>query len=381
VFNNKDTVRAVAMGCREELSRVLVVDDGSTDADVAALFQGTDVVVLRHARNLGKGRAILTALSHVREHGGRFMITLDADGQHHPRDIRKFLPVLEASPAAIVIGARRMDAPNVPGSSRFGMRFSDFWLRLETGVTMKDTQSGFRAYPVDYISQLKLVGNAYDFEVEVLAKAAWAGLAVTSVEVDVTYAPRGERVSHFRPWLDNLRLTHRHALLVWRRLLPWPHRRLVPVETVTLMQCLRHPVRVSRMLLLEHSTPAELGLSAAVGTFIGTLPVFSLHTVIILYATTRLRLNRMMAVVTQNICMPPLVPFICVELGYFMRHGRWLSAMTSETWVHQAPQRLWEWLLGSLLVAPALAVVTGYLVFAVAACVRKREPADGKGGT
>jgi glycosyltransferase involved in cell wall biosynthesis len=378
VFNNKDTVRAVALACREELPRVVVVDDGSTDADVAALFKGTDVVVLRHDRNLGKGRALLTALRYVQEHGGHFMITLDADGQHHPRDIRTFLPVLAEQPAAIVLGARRMEAPNVPGSSRFGMRFSDFWLRLETGMAMKDTQSGFRAYPVAFISQLKLAGEAYDFEVEVLAKAAWAGLKVISVEVDVTYAPKGERISHFRPFLDNLRLTHRHAMLLWRRLLPWPHARLVPAEGVTLTEGLRHPVRVLRMLLREYATPAELGMSAAVGTFVGTLPLISLHTVVIIYVTTRLRLNRLMAVVTQNICMPPVVPFLCVELGYFMRHGRWLREMTSETWVHQAPQRLLEWLLGSLVMAPVIALVTGAAVFAAAALVRVRTLSGGK---
>ncbi len=381
VFNNGDTVAAVAMGCREELPHVLVVDDGSTDADVASLFKGTDVVVLRHERNLGKGRALLTALRYIREHGGRFMITLDADGQHHPRDIRKFLPVLAESPAAIVLGARRMDAPNVPGSSRFGMRFSDFWLRLETGMAMKDTQSGFRAYPVDYVSQLKLVCNAYDFETEVLAKAAWAGLAVRSVDIDVTYAPKGERISHFRPLLDNLRLTHRHAMLVWRRLLPWPHRRLVPGEDPVLNHWLRHPIRALKVLLREHASPVELGMSAAVGVFVGALPVFSLHTVIIIFVTTRLRLNRMMAVATQNLCMPPLVPFLCVELGYFMRYGRWLKDMTRETWVHQAPQRLWEWFLGSLIIAPVVAVVTGCLVFAAAALVRDRVVRGGKEGT
>ena len=371
VFNNKDTVKAVAVACRQELDHVVVVDDGSTDTDVAALFGGTDIVVLRHDNNRGKGCAILTALAYIQTQGGEFMITLDADGQHHPRDIGKFLPVLAEHPAAIVIGARRMDAPNVPASSRFGMRFSDFWLRLETGVAMKDTQSGFRAYPVSYISQLDLVGNSYDFEVEVLAKASWAGLAIKSVDIDVTYVPKEERISHFRPFLDNLRLTHRHVLLVGRRLLPWPHRRLVQRETKELRTFLRHPIRLLRMLLLEHATPAELGMAAAVGTFLATLPLVSLHTVVIVYVATRLSLNRVMAVAIQNLCVPPFVPFVCVELGYFMRNGHWLKEMTSETWVHQAPLRLWEWVLGSLVAAPVLAIVTGLLVFGIADAVRR----------
>jgi glycosyltransferase involved in cell wall biosynthesis len=160
VFNNKDTVRAVAMACRDELPNVVVVDDGSTDTDVLSLLKDTGVVVLKHDRNKGKGRAILTALQYVREHGARYVITIDADGQHHPRDIRNFLPLLADQSETLIIGARRLDAPNRPRSSRFGMRFSDFWLSVETGIAMKDTQSGFRAYPVANIWQINLDGDA-----------------------------------------------------------------------------------------------------------------------------------------------------------------------------------------------------------------------------
>lgn len=363
VFNNHATVRAVALAAREELPHVVVVDDGSTDADVAALFQGTDIVVLRHAVNRGKGRAIQTGLYHVREQAGRFMITLDADGQHLPRDIPKFLPILEAEPAAIVIGARRMNAPNVPAASRFGMRFSDFWLRLETGLPMRDTQSGFRAYPVELVSQLTCVSSHYDFEIEILARAAWAGLQVKSVDVGVVYAEPGRRISHFRPFLDNLRLTHRHVMLVLRRLLPWGHKQLVAPEQESIWTWFWHPLRLFKMLITEHAAPAELGMAAALGVLLGALPLFGFHTVLIIYVASRLRLNRLMGVVTQNICMPPVVPFICIELGYYLRHGEWLRAMTLEAWCYQAPQRLWEWFLGSLLIGPLLAVIAGVLVF------------------
>ena len=378
VFNNGDTVRAVAVACRRELSHVVVVDDGSTDVDVGALLQESGVTVLRHKQNLGKGWAILTALRYVREHGGETLITLDADGQHHPSDLRVFLPVIAEYPEAIVIGARRMEGPHVPFSSRFGRRFSDFWLRLETGLSMNDTQSGFRAYPVAYLAQLEFWGGRYDFEVEVLAKGAWAGLPVKSVEVDVTYAEHGRRISHFKPFLDTVRISYMHALLLARRLVPWPHRQLVKDEDGGTGAWWRHPIRFFRMLLLEHATPAELGMAAAVGTFLATLPLISLHTVAILYVATRLRLNRVMAVAIQNLCMPPVVPFLCVELGYFMRHGRWLREMTKETWVYQAPQRVWEWLLGSLVAAPLIALVTGLLVFGLAGVLRRKTRDGGR---
>lgn len=373
VYNNAATVKAVALASRAELPHVIVVDDGSTDTDVAGLFAGTDIVVLKHERNRGKGQALMTALKAVQEAGGRFMITLDADGQHHPVDIRKFLPVLEAEPDAVVIGARRMEGPNIPASSRFGRRFSDFWLRLETGIAMNDTQSGFRAYPVAHLARLAFVSARYDFEAEVLARAAWAGLPVRSVEVEVTYPEREKRISHFRPFVDNLRLSYRHMLLVMRRLLPLPHRQLVERTPDEAEQFWRHPARFFRTLLVEHATPGELAMAAGVGVFLATLPLLALHTVVILYVATRLKLNRVMAVAIQNLCMPPVVPFLCVELGYFMRHGRWLTDMTWEDWGPQALQRIWEWLLGSLVVGPVLAVVTGFVVLGIVTWLRRRQ--------
>ena len=81
------------------MQHVLVVDDGSTDSDVTALLAGLDVVVLKHAENRGKGQAILTASRYVEEQGGRYMITIDADGQHYPRDIERFLPAAVGGPA------------------------------------------------------------------------------------------------------------------------------------------------------------------------------------------------------------------------------------------------------------------------------------------
>ena len=227
VFNNGETVRKVVSECRAILPRVLVVDDGSTDADLRSLLSDLDVVVLKHDRNLGKGQAILTASRYVEEQGGEYMITIDADGQHLPVDINKFLPLLQDEKPGIIIGCRDFNTDNVPASSRFGRSFANFWLRVETGVVVGDCQSGFRAYPVQYINRLGFKGAHYDFEAEVLAKAAWAGLELKTVDIGVIYPKPEERVSSFRPFLDNLRLTGIHSMLVGRRMLPIPHKKLV----------------------------------------------------------------------------------------------------------------------------------------------------------
>jgi len=219
VFNNGATVKGIASECRLYLNNVLVVDDGSTDADISGMFAGTDISVIRHEKNRGKGEAIMTAAKYIAEKGGLFMITIDADGQHYPKDLDKFIPLLSDDDSYIVIGCRNFNAENIPESSRFGRKFANFWLRVETGVSIGDCQSGFRAYPVKHLLKLKLHGSHYDLESEVLARAVWAGLELKTVEVDVWYPEPLKRISAFRPVIDNIRISLMHARLVGKRAL------------------------------------------------------------------------------------------------------------------------------------------------------------------
>lgn len=373
VFNNKDTVKDIVMGCRSRLQQVVVVDDGSTDVDVSTLFSGSDIVVLRHEKNRGKGQAILTALRFIESRGGRFMIILDADGQHYPKDIEKFVPFLQDDETSIVIGCRKFDGKNIPGSSRFGRRFANFWLRIEAGVSIDDCQSGFRAYPVRYLSQMKLKGSYYDFEAEVLVRAVWAGLRLKKVDIDVWYPEPQLRVPSFKPFVDNFRISWMHTRLAGRRLLPFPHRKLVPTSKKHVdLSMLRHPVRLLKVLLKENATPGGLAISAAVGTFLAVLPLISIHTLVIVYVATRLHLNKVMAVNIQHLCMPPFVPLACIELGYYMLNGHWLTEVSLNTVFGQLTDRLFEWLLGSLIIAPAAAVMVGGSVFLAAQAFQKR---------
>lgn len=227
VHNDAGTVHQVVSECRRLLDRVVVVDDGSSDVDLRALLADLDVTVISHDRNRGKGQAIRTGIEYVRSQGGRIALTIDADGQHFPRDLESFLPHLRSAEPALVVGARRFEGTRAPRSSRFGRRFGNFWLWVETGVWLDDCQSGFRAYPVEQISRIHCIGSRFDFEAEILARAFWAGLPLRSVPIAVHYPEPHLRVSRFRPFVDNLRLTRIHTRLVMRRLLPVPHRRVV----------------------------------------------------------------------------------------------------------------------------------------------------------
>ncbi len=369
-YNNKDTILEVALECLHYLPHVLVVDDGSTDCDPSALLKDTGVMVIKHDRNRGKGIAILTALDYVADRNGAFIITLDGDGQHFPADIKKFLPLLREDDTSIVVGSRDFSRPVIPRGTRFGRVFSNFWLRLETGVVLPDSQSGYRSYPVKYLSQLPLKGRHYDFEVEVLAKASWAGLQLKSVDIGVWYPddPK-KRVSSFKPFLDNLRISLTHMRLIAQKLVFWPQRKLI--KNRKKIQFIMNPRKFITALMKEHNTPEGLAASAAMGVFFGALPLISLHMVVVAFVASRLNLNRVMALGIQNLCMPPFVPLACIQLGYFMRYGKLLTEVSKNTVVYQAMDRLYEWFIGSLILAPLLAVIAALLVFWLAKLNRR----------
>lgn len=204
-FNHGRTLGDVLERTLAVIPHVLVVDDGSTDESSRALASfGERVRSLRHPSNLGKGRALRDGLGLLAEEGFTHAIALDSDGQHFPEDIPRFLEASSLAPEALVVGERDMRA--APWRSRFGLFFSNACLRVFAGARLRDSQCGFRSYPLRAISGLELSGERYEFELEVLLKAAWAGVPIRPVPVRVTYQPPGGRVSHFRPLRDFLRV-------------------------------------------------------------------------------------------------------------------------------------------------------------------------------
>ncbi|MDO5536957.1 MAG: glycosyltransferase family 2 protein, partial [Desulfovibrionaceae bacterium] len=147
VYNPGSTLRAVVLAALERCPDVLVVDDGSTDGGPAQLAD-LPVTVIAQPANRGKGAAIRRGAGEARAMGFTHVIVMDADGQHSADDLPAFFEAVRSTPCALVIGARDFSVPNVPKSSRFGRRFSSFWMFVQTGLSVSDMQSGFRAYPL-----------------------------------------------------------------------------------------------------------------------------------------------------------------------------------------------------------------------------------------
>ncbi len=217
--DNVGTIAAVAAACRAHELDVLVVDDGCVDGTGDAARAVPGVTVLVHPHNLGKGAALNTAFHHAWRQGFTHAICLDADGQHDPADLPRFVEACRADPWTIHAGVR--DMSTAPGRSQFGMRFSNWWTWVETGHRLGDTQCGFRAYPLEPVLSLGLGDGRYEWEVEVLVRSLWRGVAVRDLPCNVFYPPEEERVSSFRPFWDNLRISLLNTRLVVLRVL-WP---------------------------------------------------------------------------------------------------------------------------------------------------------------
>ena len=378
IYNNAATIRdIVERTLKQSLDGVLVIDDGSNDCIVKEKLSGiTKITVLRHERNMGKGKALQTALRYLNERNVTYMISIDGDAQHYPEDIASFLPVLSEDNHSIVIGSRDFSGDHIPKSSNFGRKLSNFWVMVETGRKVDDAQSGFRAYPVKYISQLRCLSSYYNFEIEILVKASWAGIKLKNIPIRVWYPENPkDRVSSFRPFLDNFRITLINMHLIGLRILPLPQKKLIktPIDERPVRSFIRHPVLALRELLFENATPGGLATAAGVGAFFAILPIPGFHTAAIIYAAVRLHLNKVMAINIQHFFMPPFTPLICIETGYFILHGKWLMEITFDNVLMQIGALIIEWWIGALILCLPLSFLTALIVYIASLIVWRKK--------
>ena len=377
VYNNMNTVASVVHDVQSYVPNIIIVDDGSTDDTVAVCRELANVTLLRHPINRGKGAALRLGFQKARERGFTHAITVDADGQHLAADIPTFLHKIHEEPCTLWIGDRIIpvkDGIDQPSRSRFGRHFGAFWYRLYTGQFIRDTQCGLRAYPIEAVEKLGCESNRYEYEIEVLICAAWNHTPIKSIPVHLLYQPPEQRVSHFRPVRDFMRISAVNSRAAITRIFFPPQ--LIDVPGLRIRKKLKY---VLKKELTSNATPFKAALSFGVGVTMAVSPFHGLQVVTLLALTFIFKLNRPLALLGVSVSSAPVIP-LWIAAGLWL--GRLIVPLDSA--IHLAntlesilPNTLLsfiqnktitgflhgfiQWFLGTLVLAP----ISGALAFAL----------------
>lgn len=204
-YNAAETIGPVVSRIRPfSPDTVVVVDDGSRDGTGAIAEQLADVV-LRHEANRGKGAALVTGFTYLRDNGYDAVVTLDADGQHPPELIPKFVARYQETACELVVGCRPFGLGRMPLLRLLGNRLSSFWVSVACRGKVPDSQCGFRLYGLQTLPLEMLTTHGFDTETEILLEMSHQGARMEQVEVPLIYKPGGG--SHFNQLGDTIAVT------------------------------------------------------------------------------------------------------------------------------------------------------------------------------
>lgn len=216
VYNEEDTVNEVLDLVVTYAEDILVVDDGSTDGTSELLAKRDDIQTLVHDPNKGYGAALISGFRYAAEHGYKFVVTIDCDGQHEPQRIQDFVSRIEKSGADIVSGSRYLEEfdedTSAPAERRKINQVITETIDQSMGIKLTDAFCGFKAYRVDALEKLKLTEPGYAMPLELWVQAACFKLKVVEVAVPRIYLDENRS---FGEELDNAdtRLAYYHEVI------------------------------------------------------------------------------------------------------------------------------------------------------------------------
>lgn len=358
-YNNHKTLERVLDGVLSYTNQIIVVNDGSTDPTAQILEDYPAINVIHFETNKGKGKALRAGLQAAKELGFQYAITIDSDGQHYPSDLPVFVAeIAQAQEPILLIGSRNMGHESVPKKSSFGNKFSNFWFWFETGIKLEDTQSGYRAYPLQAIPN-KFYTNKFEFEIEIIVRSAWNGVAVKNVPIHVLYDPK-ERVSHFRPFKDFTRISILNTVLVFLTFFY-----IIPRNFFRSFKKKSLHDFVKENIFGSEDSPEKMAASIGLGVFMGIAPLWGFQTAIVITLSVFLRLNKVLAFTFSNISLPPFIPLI-IYLSLLV--GGWVIPSGSHHSLFELEQisfatiqtHLFQYLIGSVVLATAMGLLFGF---------------------
>ncbi len=364
-YNNDATLASVIADVTNYTKNIIVVNDGSLDTTISILENYPFVQLITYPNNVGKGWALRKAFDLANKLNYKFAISIDSDGQHFAKDLPLFIDKLSFEQNAIIIGARNMNQASVPGGSSFGNNFSNFWFRLETGIRLPDTQSGYRLYPLEAINSMRFFTRKYEFEIEVLVRAAWKGVKIVSVPISVYYAPKGERVSHFRPYKDFFRISVLNTILVLITFLYIKPRNFL--RSIFIKKNFKQ--LLSDQLYNTQQSDQLKAVSVSLGVFMGIVPLWGFQLVTAIFLAVLFRLNKALVIIAANISLPPMIPviiFASYKMGAcWMGQNALQMGFSKSISLDSIKQNLQQYIYGSITLAILAGFFFGLLTFVI----------------
>lgn len=372
-YNNRNTLRRVVDGVLQYTTgqEVIVVNDGSTDDTTTILAgYGARIRVLDNVVNKGKGFSLRKAFAEAIRLGFENAITIDSDGQHLSADIPLFIEAAVQNPGALLMGSRNMEQEGVPGKSSFGNKFSNFWFKVETGLTLPDTQTGFRLYPLAPLKRMSLFTTKFETEIEVIVKMAWKDVPIVPINIQVIY-DKDERVTHFRPFRDFTRISILNTWLVTLTLVYYLPKRLFRyIKKKGLWKIIRD----------EAVKPDETNFSKAksvgFGFFIGIVPIWGFQLMVGIPLSIVFRMNKVLFLTAAHISIPPAIPFIIYASykfgGLFYRNGVQITSLENLT-LQSIHVNFVQYFLGGTLLAAAVGAVGFVVTFLLLTLLRPKR--------
>jgi len=371
-FNNASVLPDVIEDVLQYTDNIVVVNDGSTDDTLNIIKEFSGIDYLTYEQNEGKGFALRAGFKLAENLGYDYAITMDSDGQHLACDLPTFLNKLAENDNAIIIGARNMTGQKQKHGSSFANKFSNFWFRAETGIKHPDTQSGYRLYPLKAVNKLKYFSSKYEFEIEVIVRNAWRGIDIKSIPINVYYPPEEERISHFRPFKDFFRISILNTILVIAAFFyGLPARLFYYLKETSFKAIIRENIL--------HAKDSNVKISQAVGFgfFMGIVPIWGWQTIVSLALSQYFKLNKAIVILAANISIPPMLPFILFGSYYTgaLITGKDLNPVhfTSDFSFKTVTQDLFQYIIGSVVLAVVTGLITGLITLLLLKIFRKKH--------
>ncbi|UPZ16814.1 DUF2062 domain-containing protein [Flavobacterium humidisoli] len=368
-YNNQKTLKKVLDSILDFTTNVIIINDGSTDSTSEILKSYSQLTQIHHPQNLGKGRALRNGFRKALELDFEYAITIDSDGQHFAADIPVFLEAIQDEPNTLLIGSRNMTQENVPKKSSFGNKFSNFWFKFETGIKLDDTQSGFRLYPLRLLPK-RFYTNKFEFEIEVIVRAAWKGIVVKNIPIQVLYDP-AERVSHFRPFRDFTRISILNTVLVTNALLY-----IKPRDFFRRAKKKGFKKFFLEDILESNDSNFKKSAAIALGIFIGLSPFWGFQTILLFTFAAIFRLNKVIAYLTSNVSFPPFIPFIIygsLKVGSFFVSSDAPLILDSSMTFDDIQKNAAQYIVGSLILATVSALSVGLISYLLLTAFSKKR--------